>query len=426
MDKRSVSTSMSPEVNIGEVQGDLQIKSWDQSEVVVNAETDDLDLQGTADSVTINCQGDCLVRVPQGAKVQVGSIHGDGHAKNLEGDLNIGEVNGSLVLRNVAATQVGAVHGELSVREVDGELRVSQVNGQADVREVHGGCWLQEVNGHMDLRNIEGDLQASAGGNARIRLDSMTGNDYRLTSGGNMHCAIPDDANLKLKLSSSAELIKVRLPEISKAYRQGQVELQTGSGEAAMEISAGGALYLFCQEAEWMGGEERDEEGLGEMTEEYSRKIASEVEAQIAAQMDAINRQIDEQMSRISESIGSVGFSPEQTQRIIEQARQASERGTERAQEKIRRAQEKLERKLEHAQHRREIKAQINVGRGRHSWGFEIPRPPASPTPPVAPVAPARPPVSEEERLLILKMLEQKKISLEEADNLLSALEGKE
>jgi hypothetical protein len=32
--------------------------------------------------------------------------------------------------------------------------------------------------------------------------------------------------------------------------------------------------------------------------------------------------------------------------------------------------------------------------------------------------------VTEEERLLILRMLEQKKISLEEADRLLSALEG--
>ena len=33
--------------------------------------------------------------------------------------------------------------------------------------------------------------------------------------------------------------------------------------------------------------------------------------------------------------------------------------------------------------------------------------------------------VSEEERLTILRMLEQKKISLEEAEQLLSALEGK-
>jgi hypothetical protein len=35
-------------------------------------------------------------------------------------------------------------------------------------------------------------------------------------------------------------------------------------------------------------------------------------------------------------------------------------------------------------------------------------------------------PVTEEERLMILRMLEQKKITLEEAEILLSALEGKD
>jgi hypothetical protein len=40
------------------------------------------------------------------------------------------------------------------------------------------------------------------------------------------------------------------------------------------------------------------------------------------------------------------------------------------------------------------------------------------------PSAPAPEPVQEEERLLILKMLQEKKISMEEAESLLSALEG--
>jgi hypothetical protein len=44
------------------------------------------------------------------------------------------------------------------------------------------------------------------------------------------------------------------------------------------------------------------------------------------------------------------------------------------------------------------------------------------PTPPKPPVDP----VTEEERLMILRMLEQKKITLEEADELLSALEGQQ
>jgi hypothetical protein len=73
-------------------------------------------------------------------------------------------------------------------------------------------------------------------------------------------------------------------------------------------------------------------------------------------------------------------------------------------------------------------------------------RPPAPPMPPVPPGMPgsrkgwgfegfgaAQPqaaasadPVSEEERLMILRMLEQKKISIAEAEQLLAALEARE
>jgi hypothetical protein len=88
----------------------------------------------------------------------------------------------------------------------------------------------------------------------------------------------------------------------------------------------------------------------------------------------------------------------------------------------MRRAQEKLERKLEDARRKEEQRANTSnrwAARSTgQSWKFDFPTPP---TPPVM-----NEPVSEDERLLILRMLEQKKISLAEADELLSALEGKE
>jgi hypothetical protein len=160
------------------------------------------------------------------------------------------------------------------------------------------------------------------------------------------------------------------------------------------------------------------------------------VEAQIGTQMEEITRRMNDQMSRLTETLGKVGMSPDETQRIINQAMQASERETARVQEKMRRAQEKLERKLETTQRRAEQKAQAaersSWTRSRHTWGhgrhglkIEL-SPTPGPTTPPASATPAHEPVSEEERLMILRMLEQKKISMEEADRLLAALEGKE
>jgi hypothetical protein len=60
------------------------------------------------------------------------------------------------------------------------------------------------------------------------------------------------------------------------------------------------------------------------------------------------------------------------------------------------------------------MNAKLNVGVGRWNWDVF---PKGGPIPP-------KPQASEEERLAILKMLQEKKITADEADKLLSALEG--
>jgi hypothetical protein len=88
----------------------------------------------------------------------------------------------------------------------------------------------------------------------------------------------------------------------------------------------------------------------------------------------------------------------------------------------MRRTQEKLERKLEAARRKEELRARAaerrSQARSRGSWSFEWS--PGSSSPP------KEEGVSDEERLMILRMLEQKKISLQETEDLLAALEDRE
>ena len=93
------------------------------------------------------------------------------------------------------------------------------------------------------------------------------------------------------------------------------------------------------------------------------------------------------------------------------------ERESDRAQEKMRRAQEKLERKLEAHRRRAESRSQAATDRRtrRQSWGFEWPAPPPPPAPP-------KPQATEEERLMILRMLEQKKITLDDVKQVVGSV----
>ena len=88
------------------------------------------------------------------------------------------------------------------------------------------------------------------------------------------------------------------------------------------------------------------------------------------------------------------------------------EQATERAQKKIEAASRKVEQKTRDAERRG--RGKVAVGIGRWNWDF------TSKGVPVQPKSQA----SDEERLAILKMLQEKKISAEDAEKLLSALEG--
>jgi hypothetical protein len=118
-----------------------------------------------------------------------------------------------------------------------------------------------------------------------------------------------------------------------------------------------------------------------------------------------------ENVSRVSVDANKYGASPN----ISEYVRRKVEQSTRRAEQKVRRAENKIK-IAEHKLHRNaQIRANIDMGR----WKWNVT--PGSFTPDAMNL-----PVSDEERMTILKMLKEKKITSEQADQLLAALEGGE
>ena len=212
----------------------------------------------------------------------------------------------------------------------------------------------------------------------------------------------------------------VGLPGIkASAPVQAPYALTLAEGDAQIKLSASGNVVLDTFTPDWEMGDfdlNIDSEVNG-MADAFSEQISQQVDSQVRMIEDQLNAQLSSLTMRLSAS----KLSEEQARRIEDRAREASERASTRAQERMRHAQERMERKLAAAQRKVEIKAEARERASRHGphgWNFNIPTPP---TPPV----PLGEPVSEDERLMILRMLEQKKITMEEAEELLSALEGK-
>jgi hypothetical protein len=430
MDRQFITTSENPVVVIESVAGDLRLKGHTELGVYAKgSEAEDITLEQRGDEIVLTSHGDLSVRVPRKATVRVQAAHGDATFKALEGGLEIDAVHGDLTLRGVGSTHLNQVYGELSAKNVSGDLVIVAVDGDADVRDIQGSFTVSEIaRGNLRLDNANCDASAIVNGNINLRLDPTAGQTYSFEAKGNIFCRLSDENSVEISVPK-ANKVTVNLPEVkSSGAIQTPYALTLGEGDAKLSLTANGNVVIDSHAPDW--DMEDFDVKIGADMDRLGDEIGIQMEQQIEAQMRMLEANLNAQMTSLTSRLGAARLSEEQARRVEERARLASERASAQAQERMRRAQERMEQKLNAAQRKIEQKKRAA---GRHSqWGGAIP--PIPPIPPIprvwsapraAPVPPTEP-VSEEERLTILRMLEQKKISLDDAEKLLSALEGKE
>jgi len=419
MDKRSVQTSSSPKIELN-ISANLSVKGWDKEEVVVKcASADDLVMDVEGDDIGINSRGNTSMHVPYGTIFQDGHITGDVSIKSIEGQLNFSQVSGNLSLRSVGTVTLDKVHGNLTAKNINGNLSVTTCRGNVTVRDIKGDLMVDtDISGNFSLKEIDGNAEASVRGNVSVDLDPSPESTYEFQAKGNLTCRMPGDASAQVEIERGSK-ISVKIPDVEvPAKISTPYHLILGEGDARITIGASGNISLVGRPADWEMGEFDVE--VGEDFEQITESLNEQIALQIEAQMEMMEEELEHQLDSLSFSLEKTAMSAEQAERIAERAREASERANRRAQEKIRRSQEKMQRKLDAAQRRAERKASAAERAARDRR--RRPEPPVKrPMPPKA----ASEPVSEEERLMILQMLEQGNISLEEAEQLLAALEGK-
>jgi len=188
-----------------------------------------------------------------------------------------------------------------------------------------------------------------------------------------------------------------------------------GDGDAHIVFEAAGNVMINSQAPDWQMPEFQFGEDLTASAESFAEQITGQIEGQL----QMLDQQLNAHLANLNLTLGASGISQEKIELFQERAREAGERFSERAQVKLEKAQERLEKKLERAHRNAERQARIAERRARIAAARAQHRHPRSQR-----AAPVNEPVQEEERMMVLKMLQEKKISPEEAESLLSSLEG--
>jgi SHOCT-like domain len=416
MQQQTVPTGPNPHILVHAVRGDLRVAGWDRLELMVKTDGSHLELLSNTDPISLSCDEDVILYLPRSANLQVESIAGDASLQALSGPVTLGPVAGDLTMKDLGPVMLGTVSGDASLRNIgalnaenisgDFALRgghgicaVDLIGGDASIRDIDGMVAVESVGSDLYVRNIHGAVNVNAGADVALFLEPLPGQTYDITAGDDLILRLSPDSNVKLHLTSgSPDSIRVDFPgvELPEDCRGCEVIIGTpAENMPTMLLTAGDDLLVTSQADSWdsaadfgVGMRDGSEWNIPpfQLPDDFSERI---------------NRRVQAAMER--------------AQSHLEAASRRAETAGNRASIKIEAAMRRAEAKARAAEVRaRRGQANLHVSTGRWNWDI-------SPHGPV----PAAAPVSDDERLAILKMLQEKKISVEEAEKLLAALEGK-
>jgi ElaB/YqjD/DUF883 family membrane-anchored ribosome-binding protein len=378
------------------------LTGWERPELLVRGpKSSDIHHLPELGVVELQAERHCLVQAPLQTTLEVdGSVDGNATINLLLGPVKVHSVDGHLQINSCGPLKVHSVDGHLNVRAVAGSCQIDSVDGNARVAQVAGDLLLHKVDGNLVISEVVGNVQAETDGNADLSLALVHGQHVQVSADGNIVCRIQPDASVKVRLEAEGAIRVKNLGETRRS-EDDCLEFQLGDGGALLDLRADGDITLLGADLREFGARLGFEAEVGEEMGRRAAELGQQIAQQVEAQVTVLTREMEEKLARMGEND------------------QMANKLQERLTSTMRRAEEKLA----EAMRKIEVRAADRtpeVDRRRKGYSWQAP----PPAPPAPPVPPRRNPVSDEERMMILRMVEQGKISVEQAEKLLAALNG--
>ena len=433
-------------VHIERIGCDLLVEGGGEGDVMVEGDSPRLEIHDEGSALTITCDGDCRVRLPESVgqltiaqvggdikvrdigcavniasgsadvavrdvagPVEVGAVGADLRMTDVAGPVNVGSVGADAVVRDVAApVHIGSVGADLEAKRVQGLLQVASIGADATFREIIGPLNIQSVGSDLVIHCVQGGFNVESVG-ADLVLDcefAAPAPRWIGSAGSNVLVKIPADVAVRLVVPAGTAC-ELNVPGARVETAGDQDVILVGEPDAdAPGITfghIGGGLQLVSQSKAGFGARFEFEANLPDNLEEI-------ISARITEQLAHIQEHLSSQTERIQRD----------SERMAARARAKAERAADRARASADRMRDKAQRLADRMRKGPRGKGWV------WSWSGEVPPPPPPPGAP-RPTRAERPvePVSEQERLAILRMVENKTITIEEAERLLAALEGR-
>ncbi len=385
MEKLNIDLGESPSIIIEEILGKLSIKGWDSNEIHCESRSrEKMEMNDVDNNLTLSTKGNCSLRVPINSDIKINCVHGNLEINHISGKIEIREIMGTVNIFNSNSLSAEVINGNSNISHIDDVLSIKSVYGHLNLKDIFGVSTVKECSGNISVSGISGGFDLNNSGNSIFNIDPDPGKEYRISSDGNIFCQVPANAGFEAEIDSKTG-IQINAPVI-------EVE-ETGPNSKHIQIGGGGSNFLFNA----IGKITISVEGhYGRFSQsKHGKDFKDHFDLKSDIVEDAIDA-LENSLAELDRDLGDLSIKFPDDKAILKKTRK-----------EILKARRDLERDL--AASRRQVRRSVK----RKTTGPDLVIRKKSDDP-----------VSNEERVKILQMIENGLINVAEAEMLLAAIEG--
>lgn len=358
----------------------LFIRSWNEDGVEIRYPSKDyIDIENNDGELEIHSRVDCLISAPKELILYLENVRKNCKISGQFQNVTIEYVGGNLEIESLDLGVIEKVGGNLKIGEVSKSITIEKVGGNFALVKNNGGILCEKIGGDFIANGISGGLDCSVGGNIVLSNTNFVRSSTSLKAGGNIKISYVGAPNFHLEAKSGGGYhIELGKDTFKGIYRT--LDHVFGSGEPYVNLRAGGSIKINV----------KTQDAIPEIHFMQPDDLS----------WNELERKIESKQTIFDDfSIPDMNFLDNHFEDEIIMKTQVIE-------SQIQKAMEKLDKKFVN-------NFDVFTNLGSHQKRDASEQQPK----------PVKNPVSNEEKMMILKMLQDKKITAEEADRLLNTLE---
>jgi len=237
------------EIHVEQMDGALRIAGWDQSAVQVRASwpgegriEDRLKIEVNGNEISLNVKPyrtgflglvhdsllDLEIMAPMGTYAVVDTGSGPVTVENTMGPTEVESGSGRVVLLRVGSAQVDSGSGSVQVQQIAGSVEIETGSGRIDAEAVGGPARLETGSGAIAARRMAGGLDAETASGSISAVD-IVGAVMLETGSGSVKVSRVVSPSMEVEAGSGS----IRLDTVDTRV----LNLETGSGSVDVELA---------------------------------------------------------------------------------------------------------------------------------------------------------------------------------------------